>query len=652
MSGNTETRTEAGAGAGAGAEQCVSPAQFGQDYYNSLRELTFNSRPIIESHTTLAQENSQFSAEIVAAIERRIEKAIPSQKLFALYLLDSITKNIGLPYTTLFSHNLFKTFTQTYGLVDDATRCKLIKLFKTWKVPTAMTGMPLFDANQLNKIEQFLIKVTNATNANGNGGPGMNSNTPTPNSGTTPLNTHAQPRVNSKAVLITEVDQLLSLVNARLQSVPTDEKGQQRFKLLNQLKAIISSKSAIPQAQLDEVAKQLQTIRDDEIMKLNIIKQQQQQQQQQQSLPFSASQLQSLLDMNKTSTPMGGTTQMPAVANTQALYNMMNSVLSKSSNSNTNSNSNTVTPMQTPPPAVTLSPPSANPLGLKNISFLENILKKSANKNIDNNNNNNTSSATAPRVDFNFIKPTKEAILEDFTLTQSFINHHNPNSKEISLLYDFKSIQCTECSKRFTDDESGLVQRRKHNEWHRRVEQRMKGGGSGLGGVVNRSWYLTENEWVEFNYDDDDDENDVSGNGNNNNINNNNKGDNSKDTGRGKGKGKGKNDHHVMANTSVRITGGVTDTGDNGKEREKERDREEKIDLKDAPNHIVRIPESSNNEVVCGICRDTIVGVFDEDSGDWVWKNAVEARSRVWHWTCWMEAKMRRKREMSPTRAR
>lgn len=80
----------------------------------------------------------------------------------------------------------------------------------------------------------------------------------------------------------------------------------------------------------------------------------------------------------------------------------------------------------------------------------------------------------------------------------------------------------------------------------------------------------------------------------------------------------------------------------------------EHFDPSEAPKHIVRIPESSSNEVVCAICRDKLVGVFDEESGDWIWRNAIMYRSRVLHWSCYMETRQRGRRsfgrERSPQR--
>ncbi|ODV62759.1 Pcf11p ASCRUDRAFT_68590 [Ascoidea rubescens DSM 1968] len=131
----------------------------GNDYFNSLNELTFNSRPIIVNLTVIAQENIVAAPYITKAIQNRIQSCLPTQKLFTLYLLDSICKNIGSPYTVLFGSNLYNIFTQTYSLVSDLHRKKLIDLFKTWLTTKTATGLTLFPIAQLQKIEGFLVQA-------------------------------------------------------------------------------------------------------------------------------------------------------------------------------------------------------------------------------------------------------------------------------------------------------------------------------------------------------------------------------------------------------------------------------------------------------------------------------------------------------------
>ena len=289
----------------------TSPEQIGKDYYDALSSLTMNSRPIIESLTTLAQENTEAASEITKAVEKRINKAIPTQKLYAFYLLDSICKNVGVPYPSLFGSNIFKLFTQAYSLVDDPTRVKLIRLFKTWKIPNAVTGLALFDEDQIELVDKFLIKAT-ACNR--------------------PPEEQRQIDISSgkatKTSILREIDDLTNLVNSRLLQMPNDAKGKERYQLLKQLRRIIGNPSPIPQKQLDFTKKQLQSIREDEVMRMETFRKKQQQRQQQlqqqqmrqQLSGFSTNQLQGLLHLPVKSgnRPLASGQQPQQQQNTQA----------------------------------------------------------------------------------------------------------------------------------------------------------------------------------------------------------------------------------------------------------------------------------------------------------------------------------------------
>lgn len=116
------------------------------EYVSELKDLTFNSKSLINTLTMLAGDTPEAASSITAAIEKHIltvrlvsyhlsftpltalcvqairiqcstEKLIlsshspglqcaPNHKLYALYLVDSIAKNIGVPYTTLFAGNM------------------------------------------------------------------------------------------------------------------------------------------------------------------------------------------------------------------------------------------------------------------------------------------------------------------------------------------------------------------------------------------------------------------------------------------------------------------------------------------------------------------------------------------------------------------
>ncbi|EDO49720.1 predicted protein, partial [Nematostella vectensis] len=69
-----------------------------EEYASSLADLTFNSKPLINVLTMLAEENGQYAASIVKLIEKRIQTVAQQYRLPSLYLLDSIIKNVGGDY--------------------------------------------------------------------------------------------------------------------------------------------------------------------------------------------------------------------------------------------------------------------------------------------------------------------------------------------------------------------------------------------------------------------------------------------------------------------------------------------------------------------------------------------------------------------------
>lgn len=85
----------------------------------------------------------------------------PLKKLPALYLLDSIVKNVGTPYTLFFGRQLYSTFMEAYALVDNNVRRKMEEMLKTWKepVPGSIDTRPVFLPEVTRPIENALIKA-------------------------------------------------------------------------------------------------------------------------------------------------------------------------------------------------------------------------------------------------------------------------------------------------------------------------------------------------------------------------------------------------------------------------------------------------------------------------------------------------------------
>lgn len=94
-----------------------------------------------------------------------ITKQTPaSRKLPAFYVLDSIVKNVGTPYTVYLGRDLYRTFMDAYTLVDGTTRKAMEGLMKTWKepVPGSIDPRPVFPLETVRPIENALIKARTA----------------------------------------------------------------------------------------------------------------------------------------------------------------------------------------------------------------------------------------------------------------------------------------------------------------------------------------------------------------------------------------------------------------------------------------------------------------------------------------------------------
>ncbi|XP_015922449.2 pre-mRNA cleavage complex 2 protein Pcf11 isoform X2 [Parasteatoda tepidariorum] len=103
-----------------------------EDYRSSLLDLNCNSKPHITMLTMIAEENIKYSSAIVDTIVDHIMEVHPSLKLPCLYLVDSIMKNIGKQYLTLFSDQIISLFSAVFEKVDENTRSLLFKLRQTW----------------------------------------------------------------------------------------------------------------------------------------------------------------------------------------------------------------------------------------------------------------------------------------------------------------------------------------------------------------------------------------------------------------------------------------------------------------------------------------------------------------------------------------
>jgi pre-mRNA cleavage complex 2 protein Pcf11 len=115
------------------AEPSAEATEAAESYADSLTELTFNSKPIINSLTMIAEELLPHASAIAKTIERTVAARPADKKLPLLYLLDSICKNVGGAYVDAFAANLPTTIGEAYAATGPKVRASLQKLVATWK---------------------------------------------------------------------------------------------------------------------------------------------------------------------------------------------------------------------------------------------------------------------------------------------------------------------------------------------------------------------------------------------------------------------------------------------------------------------------------------------------------------------------------------
>lgn len=602
-----------------------------KDFTSILEELSFNSRPIITTLTKIAEENISCAQYFVDALEARIEKCVPKQKLYAFYALDSICKNAGSPYTIYFSRNLFTLYKKTYLLVDNTTRTKLISMFKTWIAPNDSIGSssPLFEKTALDKIESFLIKASALHQKN------FQNMLPKP---TVPL-------------LLREIDKLTSLTNERLRDQPNDDKLQMKLLVLNQLKQELQ-KEKLTAAALKQVQMQLMQVfsQDQQVLqeKLKYEKYQEEQQrvqqeQQQPQLYSNSSLLEDGNADNRTKMPLFGDNSK-SNGPTSSLFGNFSSILAPPDFAEIEK-SNNLTRVQN-------LYNSLDSEGLLYKAEKESIValdvrlnggsKNANNESINLQNQNQKALPSLPLLQ-NILADCKAYFAtanvdllnnSSLQLSQQTILNDNPivSNNLVHLLYRVKPKKCNICGKRFGNSLEERRLQSDHLDWHFRINKRMKGSENAnvnsnntansnmtsttQKNIQSRNWYLHDSQWVTFK----DDEIISTNSSLDDNV------------------------SVTMANLDAHITSGSIIPGgiSSGSSNSNNRASGEgiiNIDESVLRKKFVVVPESSEDmSFQCPICKETVTAVYDEELGEWAWKNAIEYNDKYYHATCYYEA--------------
>ncbi|KAF2417682.1 hypothetical protein EJ08DRAFT_70532 [Tothia fuscella] len=130
-------------------------------FREALDDLQRNDQYEIDNLTVIAKESTEHAQSICVELENHIKKTRPAFKLPALYLLDSLVKNVGTPYTVYLGRNLYKTFFDAYTVVDPNTRKAMEELFQSWKqpVPLSRDPRPVFPVEITASMDSSLEKM-------------------------------------------------------------------------------------------------------------------------------------------------------------------------------------------------------------------------------------------------------------------------------------------------------------------------------------------------------------------------------------------------------------------------------------------------------------------------------------------------------------
>lgn len=588
-----------------------------KEFEGVLEELTFNSRPIITTLTRMAEENISVAQYFVDCVEARIEKCKPSQKLYAFYAMDSICKNAGSPYTIYFSRNLPNLYRKTYLLVDNQTRTKLIRMFKTWIEPNQSTGGAtfLFEKTALDKIEQFLIKASALHQKN------LESQLPKP---TVPL-------------LLKEIDKLTYITNERLKDQPNDDKLQKKQLVLQQLKMELQREKLAPNA-LKQVQMQLRNIFAQDYQKLQdklrvqqqkqqqeqFYQQQQQQQQQQTDIGTEQSNDQNVQE--KGSIPLFGENVGSSLfGDSSPLFSTPDFVENETQANNKSSklkglfeelDSYGLLYKPSKESIVTLYAKLSGDTGeadtdlkTKEIEQLKKVPPPSILQGIILDCKAHFATSSVDILNTPSLQLTQGNLLNDNAIVDNRLIH---------LLYRSKPNKCLTCGRRFGNSMEDKRAEGEHLDWHFRINSRMKGtrasnnpftsnsGSTTQKNIQSRNWYLDDDSWSKFN----DDEivsptNDAE-----------------------PTKFNKENRSNPPRGAQNNLQSQTTDPG-----------IEDIIDVNSLRSKSVVVPESSEDmSFQCPVCKETVGSVFDEDSGEWVWKNTIHIDNKYVHATCYYEA--------------
>lgn len=195
---------------------------------------------------------------------------------------------------------------------------------------------------------------------------------------------------------------------------------------------------------------------------------------------------------------------------------------------------------------------------------------------------------------------TRQGPINDVELTSASLKIPRPHL--LSLLYETQPNQCTTCGRRFLATEEGREKKRKHYDWHFKTKVRMNDAAKR---AQNRSWYVDELDWIRSR-DDPEGNNllDAAG---------------------------------AASGTPTSKAAGVAGAPTTAQA--------------DPTQRFVPVPsDSALANQPCPICQEKFMASYNDEVSDWVWMDAVQIGSRIYHASCHSEMKKNASRDVTPLR--
>ncbi|EHK47185.1 hypothetical protein TRIATDRAFT_217686 [Trichoderma atroviride IMI 206040] len=601
-----------------------------EDYRLALEDLSSNMRFEISNLTVIARENTEHALAIAEVLQQHILKAPPNKKLPALYVMDSIVKNVGTPYTLYFGRTLFKIFMESYSVVDHGVRRKMEEMLKTWKdpVPGSMDTRPVFSHELVRPIENALMKARAASMPQQQGAmlgrprsamfPNRNTPTPPGMRGYAGPAGNFPPQSHPVETLSSDIQNLIVAMRAEFSQNPHDGGAQSRLKALLDLQSVVQH-SNLPPDQLELIKNKVTELAAVTIRatlghsSAN-------------STPIPAPVAPSMtLPVHPPSTSVtpspvpAAQSAAPVTLDSLLGRGAMAALLSMQSGSSQHNNSTPTPPFagvpirspqmnhNEPPKAAAAPPPMAAAPASGASSLLDQLraagmLPPATPTNVPAPSQPPVAPVLPPSLFASGLPASIASLLAahkpdsgrssadspasstgiDFALKKQF----RPES--IAALYDDLGPPCTQCGRRFRADEEGRRKKTAHMDWHFQVHQRSteaeKRG-------THRSWYVDQQDWLK----------------------------------------------------AREAVDAIHDVSSKEESAQASKDAE-------GPKYILVPDSSSGINNVCPICQERFENKWLDTVQEWVWLDTMLVGNRAYHASCRAEAT--RDRESTPGHSR